>query len=184
MEATTESIAVAAIVHQGKGQADATLLEFVQQLQAQGHTVRGLLPGPQADPSDCTTRTVRDIATGTLYPISQNLGKASQACCLDTSALVRCAVVLRNALEQGADLVVINRFGILEADGQGFSAEFLELISSGQPVLTVVSLPYLDAWREFTGGLATELPLNVQALHDWFNSIQQASSSPTALNAQ
>lgn len=172
MDATDEIIAIAAIVHEGKGCADAPLLEFVQRLQARGHAVRGLVPGPQNDPNDCATRTVRDLRDGTVYPIGQSLGKESKSCCLDPGALLKAGVVLRRAIEAGADLVVVNRFGILEAEGGGFSAEMLELMSRGCPVLTVVSKPYLDAWREFTGGLAAELPPDADAIGQWFDDMK------------
>jgi len=177
MDDNEESIAVAAIVHEGKGGADGPLLEFVQRLQAQGRIVRGLVPGPQSDPQDCATRTVRDLEAGTVYPIGQSLGKESQACCLDPGALLKAGVVLRRAIETGADLVVVNRFGILEADGDGFSAEMLELMTRGYPVLTVVSPPYLEAWRAFTGGMATELPPDPDEILKWFNATRRNASA-------
>ncbi|WP_017525924.1 DUF2478 domain-containing protein [Pusillimonas noertemannii] len=169
MNPTEETIAVAAIVHEGKGSADGPMLEFVQRLQSRGRVVRGLVPGPQSDPHDCATRTVQDLEDGTVYPIGQSLGKESKACCLDPGALLKAGVVLRRAIETGADLIIVNRFGILEADGEGFSAEMLELMTRGYPVLTVVSPPYLDAWREFTGGLAIELPPDVDEILRWFD---------------
>lgn len=171
--------AVAAVIHNGKGHADAPLLEFIQRLRKAGTIVRGLAPGPLANGDDCTTRTLCDIQEGTLYPISQNLGKASQACCLDTSALIQASQVLRQAIDTGADLVIVNRFGILEADGEGFSAEMLELMTRGVPMLTVVSPPYLQAWRRFTGGMATELPPDAEAMCRWFESL---STGPSALS--
>jgi hypothetical protein len=36
--------------------------------------------------------------------------------------------------------------------------ELLALMLAGIPLLTAVKLPYLDAWRQFTGGMAVELP--------------------------
>jgi len=177
MERTELDPAAAAVLHNGKGQADAPLLEFIQRLRKSGRIVRGLAPGPQVDRSDCTARTLRDIEDGTLYPISQNLGKESQACCLDTSALIQAGQVLRRALHGGADLIIVNRFGILEADGEGFSAEMLELMSRGLPMLTVVSPPYLQAWRTFTGGMATELPPDAEAMWRWFEGLNRNSDS-------
>ncbi|WP_397476028.1 DUF2478 domain-containing protein [Pusillimonas sp.] len=182
MDDTEETIAAAAIVHGGKGDADEPLLEFVRRMQSKGRVVRGLVPGPQSDPSDCATRTVRDLDDDTIYPIGQSLGKESKACCLDPGALLKAGIVLRRAIGSNAELVIINRFGILEADGDGFSAEMLELMSRGTPVLTVVSPPYLDAWREFTGGMAIELPPDADLMQQWFEGIRrpvQASSGRT-----
>ena len=177
MNAPDSSFPLAVIVHAGKGSADAVLLDFAQRLSAQGRIVRGLVPGPQADAHQCATRTVQDLATGDIYPIGQDLGKQSGVCCLDPSALTAAGIVLRRAMEAPADLVIVNRFGIQEAAGDGFCAEFLELITRGYPVLTVVSHTYLPAWREFTGGLATELTADTDALLAWFEQTRNQAEN-------
>lgn len=177
MNAPDSSFSLAVIVHAGKGSADAVLLDFARRLSAQGRIVRGLVPGPQADAHQCATRTVQDLATGDIYPIGQDLGKQSGACCLDPSALTAAGIVLRRAMEAPADLVIVNRFGIQEAAGEGFCAEFLELITRGYPVLTVVSHTYLPAWREFTGGLATELTADIDALMAWFEQTRKQAEN-------
>lgn len=177
MDSTEDTITAAAIVHAGKGDADGPLLEFVQRMRLAGHVVRGLVPGPQSDPDNCATRTVRDLEDDTIYPISQDLGKESTACCLDPGALIKAGVVLRRALDDHADLVIVNRFGILEADGEGFSAEMLELMSRGVPLLTVVSQPYLNAWREFTGGMAIELPPDAGLVMQWFEGTKRHAAT-------
>lgn len=178
MDASEAPIAVAAIVHPGKGRADEPLLQFVEYAQSQNRLLRGLLPGPQSGAQDCAIRTVVDLEDGTPYPISQNLGKQSTACSLDPGALLVAGSVLRRAAQSAADLVIVNRFGVLEAEGGGFSAEILELITKGYAVLTVVSEPNLDAWRAFTGGLATELPPDSTAINAWFEQVQSERCSP------
>jgi len=173
-----ELLPIAAIVHDGKHMADSTLLDFVADLRAQGWVLRGLVSGvtvcqtPGANP--CTLRVVRDLHTGKVYPISQNLGKGSVACCLDVGALLDAASVLHRARESAPDLVVINRFGILEADGDGFAQEMLALMTDGIPVLTVVSRSYLEVWRTFTGGLAQELAPERAALTAWARTLPAA----------
>lgn len=175
MDTTSPPLALAAIVHAGKGSADTLLLEFVQELRAKNYRVCGLVQGPEIQKEDHSLRTVQDLDKGTLYPITQNLGAESTACCLDIGALLEASEVLRQALESPADLVIVNRFGIMEADGQGFNNEILALIDQGYAVLTVVAHTYLPAWREFTGGLAVELTPERQALWDWFESSRQAA---------
>lgn len=177
MTARVEPIAIAAIVHAGKGLADGPLLAFVRQAQSQGHLLRGLLPGPQDHINGCAIRTVLDLEDGTLYPISQNLGKESTACSLDPGALLVAGAVLRRAAKSAADLVIVNRFGVLEAEGGGFATEMLELMARGYPVLTVVSEPNLEAWRKFTGGLALELSPDLAAIQAWFEQVRSAGLS-------
>jgi len=173
----TETMPVAAIVHAGKGQADSVLLAFIDRLQRQGLTVRGLVPGPQSDPGDCATRTVRDLETGIIYPIAQDLGKESSACCLDPGALVAAAPVLRRAIAQRPDLAIVNRYGVLEADGKGFADEMLTLMAEGIPMLTVVSPSHLEDWRRFTGGMAAELKPELPCLLDWTRLLREPGAA-------
>ena len=174
----TELLHVAAIVHSGKGMADGLLTSFITQLIAHGWQVNGLVTGATNNPEDCATRTVRDVLTNDIYPISQNLGTGSGACCLDPGALTDAAIVLRRALEAKPDLAVVNRFGILEADGRGFAQEMLDIVTQGIPLLTVVSPAYVEAWRAFSGGLAQELPPQHQALLAWANSLPAGQKRP------
>lgn len=47
MDTNSPPLALAAIVHAGKGSADALLLEFVQELRAKNYRVCGLVQGPE-----------------------------------------------------------------------------------------------------------------------------------------
>jgi len=173
-----ELLPIAAIVHDGKHMTDGVLLDFVEDLRRQNWVLRGLVSGVMRkatnEASHCTLRTVRDLHTDKVYPISQNLGKGSVACCLDVGALMDAAGVLHRARQAQPDLVIVNRFGILEADGGGFVQEMLALMTDGIPMLTVVSKTYLDAWRTFTGGLAQELTPDKEAWHAWTKTLPAA----------
>ena len=178
-----ESLPIAVIVHAGKGMADGMLVSFIADLAARGWRVRGLVTGPANRPDDCATRTVRDVHTGDIYRISQDLGAGSMSCCLDPGALIEAAVVLRRVLDAQPDLAVVNRFGILEADGKGFAQEMLDIVTQGIPMLTVVSPAYLEAWRTFSGGLAQELPPQREALQAWANSLPAGQRLPLSRQA-
>ncbi|MBS0442757.1 MAG: DUF2478 domain-containing protein, partial [Proteobacteria bacterium] len=57
--------------------------------------------------------------------------------------------------------------GKLEAEGGGFSAELLEILSRDIPLLTVVSRHLVDDWQRFTGGEAALLPPTRAAVDAW-----------------
>jgi len=168
---TINKSCVAAVVYSDSGSADGPMLEFAQQLQSRGLVVRGLLAVPTTE--GCAARSLIDLEDDTRYPIGQDLGAGSRACSLDADALLGAGIVLRRVLEDAADLVVVNRYGALEAEGGGFSGEMLELMSRGYPLLTAVSRVNLDAWRRFTGGTAAELEPNVEAMMEWFNALAE-----------
>lgn len=97
--------------------------------------------------------------------------------------MIAAAVVLHQAQDAQPDLAIVNRFGILEADGKGFVEEMLAFMSEGTPMLTVVSATYLNAWRSFTGGLAQELPPERAALCRWARTLPAAERLPVAERA-
>lgn len=89
------------------------------------------------------------------------------ACNLNPQALGEASAVLRQALADGVDLVVINRFGGVEAEGGGFVMELADFIEAGIPVLTAVAARHQSGWQRFTGGLHVALPADEEALMAW-----------------
>lgn len=163
---------IAALVPAPGQDADEIMRAFVATLRNDGVVVRGLLQQACPDEAGCKFSLV-DIETGQRYPISQNLGSQSTACTLDPAGLADATIVMRRIAAEGADLVVFNRFSGLEADGDGFAAEMLDIMSRGIPVITIVQQKWLPTWRHFTGGLACELPADAAALADWFAPLHQ-----------
>ena len=173
-------VAAAAVLHRGGTAADMLLAEVVAHRQTQGWRVRGLLmtyPQPEAG---CAGRMVLvDIASGAPFLVSQPMGSGSTACRGDPQGFAQASGVLRAALADAPDLVVVNRFGALEAEGGGFSAELLELLSEGIPVLTAVNERYLPAWQHFSGG-AVVLPAERAAVDEWLAVVLARDSGPAA----
>lgn len=157
---------IAAIVHADRRAADTLLDDFAASLMHAGRRVHGLIQRRSADNKAATV--LLDLQTGVQYPLFQNLGAGSESCSVDTGSLATASLALRRALEARADLAIANRFGPLEATGGGLSTEMLALMAEGIPFLTIVADDYLPAWRNFTGGLAIELPAERAALDAWF----------------
>lgn len=174
------AVAAAAIVHRGGTAADTLLAEVVAHQQAQGRRVRGLLmtyPEPEAG---CAGRMVLvDIDSGVPFLVSQPMGSGSTACRGDPQGFAQASAVLRAALADAPDLVVVNRFGALEAEGGGFSAELLALLSEGIPVLTAVNERYLPTWQHFSGGAAV-LPAERAAVDQWLAGVLARDAEPAA----
>lgn len=166
-------VAAAAIHHDGSARADALLAEAVAALQGQGLRVRGLLMehvGELVGDTACAAQMFMvDVSTQERYLVSQAMGSLSKACRADPQGFARATVVLRRALAERADLVVLNRFGRLEAEGTGMSAELLDLMAEGVPLLTVVTPACRDAWDRFSGG-APVLPPDEAAVRNWLDA--------------
>ena len=70
-------------------------------------------------------------------------------------------------IEQGADLLIINKFGKHEAEGRGFRNTIALALEADIPVLTGVNRTSFDAFQNFTGGVAENAGGDMQALDDW-----------------
>jgi Protein of unknown function (DUF2478) len=156
---------VAAIVDDRGTVMDAFLAGIVRQLQAEGHALRGCLM-QRPDAAGCATMHLVDVHTGESYLVSQPMGSGSTACRADPQGFARASRIFQNALAEPPDLVVSNRFGDLEARGEGFSAELLALLAQGLPLLTTVAERNVPAWQAFTGG-AVLLPPDEAAVLAW-----------------
>ena len=168
MTINVEAARMAAIVHADDfAQADALLAAFARSLQECGWRVAGLVFERRTDTLGRKGMYLMDITTGREFCISQDLGPQSQSCCIDTAGVAKASDVLRKALTDGADLVIVNRFGALEAQGGGFAQEMLALAQAGVPLLTAVTEKHYPAWQLFTGGMAQRLPAHLHALCEW-----------------
>ncbi|QYX56022.1 DUF2478 domain-containing protein [Roseovarius sp. SCSIO 43702] len=115
------------------------------------------------------------LLTETVAPftrITQDLGAGSASCRMDAGALedaVGPACARPEA--EGADIVVLNKFVLSEAQGRGFSALIAEALSRAVPVLTGLSDTHLAAFEDFAEGMARPLEPDETAILDWCRSV-------------
>jgi hypothetical protein len=148
----------------------ALLADFAAAVEAAGYVVRGLIQRPAGG-------HLIDLAGGRRFPIMQDLGPGSRSCRVDPRGVAEASAVLREAADLGADLVLVNRFGKLEAHGGGLAAEMLAIMAAGIPLLTAVDDGNLVRWLDFTGGAGTLLPPERDALQDWWDGVLRQMKS-------
>ncbi|WP_134678562.1 DUF2478 domain-containing protein [Paracoccus ravus] len=102
---------------------------------------------------------------GPAIRISQSLGNCSQGCRLDTEALTFAVARAEAVLARGADLVIVNKFGKLEAAGRGFRDFIAAALAEDVPVLLHVPPDQLPEFWAFAGTLAEEI--DPEGLIDW-----------------
>lgn len=137
-----------------------------------GHRIAGVVElEPGRSRGICGRRAVRDLSTGIVTSISQDLGPASTACNLDPSGLIEVCAAVERAIAAGADLVILSKFGKLEADRRGLSDAFRAAIGAGLPILTAVAPAMNDAWRLFAGPLAHFIPAEASAVDAWWSDV-------------
>ncbi|MDO5632004.1 MAG: DUF2478 domain-containing protein [Paracoccus sp. (in: a-proteobacteria)] len=104
--------------------------------------------------------------------ISQLLGAGSVGCRLDAGALETAVARIATRIE-GADLVILSKFGKQEAAGRGFAALIGQALQAGRPVILYVAPDYRAEFDAFAGGLAQELPAD--AIAAWCRDSMAAS---------
>jgi nucleoside-triphosphatase THEP1 len=169
---TETALPIAAIVYSPTDNVEALLLQAARTLAGQGVKLGGVLQHDIATviPDPCAME-LEDLASGERFSLSQDLGSGSEACRLDPASLAHAAVAVRAALADGAQLVVINKFGAQEASGCGLRAEMGEVALAGVPLLTAVGARFLPEWQHFTGGAATLLEPKLEDILAWWTGL-------------
>jgi nucleoside-triphosphatase THEP1 len=147
------------------------LAAFARELQSQGYRVAGVIEESLCGATGaCKSLSVRDIASGERIPISQKLGAGSEACNLDPGGLAFACGLVEEAIERGADVVVLSKFGKLEASRSGLCDAFKAAILADIPIITTVSPHVLQDWVCFAGGLSEYVPPDIAALAAWWRA--------------
>lgn len=120
-------------------------------------------PRPKSHKCDMDVRVLPD---GGVIRISQDLGPNSRGCHLDPNALEQ-AVGLTAARLDGAEILVINKFGKHEADGRGFRDVIAAAVMRDIPVIVGTNGLNINAFMEFCGGDAVALDADVNTLLSW-----------------
>jgi hypothetical protein len=131
----------------------------------------------------CSAGRLRSIVDGSLYPIFQDLGPGSTACHLDGRGALTAGEAVRRDLAAGCDLVILSKFGKLEAGREGLAAAFTAAIEAGVPVLTCVSPTFCDAWMRFASPLSVVLPAQADAIDGWWRAVRSRAERERGLLA-
>lgn len=162
---------IGALVHENATLPDEQLQVFVQYLQEQGKLVLGVVQAPDEVSFAYRSKMgIINLSNGEYTSIAQDLGEHNTSCCLDSEAVSNASHILAEARALKPDLIIVNRFGKLEAEGEGFADEMLEIMSESIPMLTVVTPQFLESWRTFSGGLGSEINPELAELKAWFDN--------------
>ncbi len=152
----------------GRGDTDLLLQSVAQRLLDRGYrpcgTVQINSERPDSGPCDMDVKVLPD---GPVVRISQSLGSASKGCRLDPNALETTVGHVETRLAEGADVLLINKFGKHEAEGRGFRAVIAEAVSRGIPILVGLNDLNRPAFETFTGGVAQRLSPDLESLESW-----------------
>ena len=151
----------------GRGATDAMIAATVAHLAPLALRLAGTV---QTDvPHEGRTLCDMDLAVlpdGPVFRINQDRGEAARGCRLDGGALEE-AVVAVAANMAGAQVLIVNKFGKLEAQGHGYVPLIAEAMARDMAVLVGVNAMNLPDLLAFCDGLATALPADPAAIAEW-----------------
>ncbi|MGQ3356061.1 MAG: DUF2478 domain-containing protein [Phreatobacter sp.] len=161
---------IAAVTYGPDDDCDALLGAFAHDLLASGTAVAGLIQINAGAGCAELDMELEALGSGRRINICQDLGPGSvNACRLDPAGLAEAAAALRQALDQPAELVVINKFGRMEAEGGGLMSEIGAAVAADMPLLIGVPQRFAAAWDAFAGGMDVKLACTRPALEDWWS---------------
>jgi hypothetical protein len=153
--------------------AQALLKEAVALWQSAGLTVAGLIEETHGLPDRiCNAGVLRDVVTGEAYSIYLDELAPGKICHIDASGASRACAAIRARIEQ-CDLVVLSKFGKLEAAQGGLFPAFAAAMAARTPVLTTVSAKHLSSFDAFAPDAAV-LTAEFATLEAWRKAVERA----------
>ena len=106
----------------------------------------------------------------------QELGRGSSACSVDACSVVSACEAVCGDIAAGCDLVVLSKFGRLEAERSGLSDAFAAGLAGGVPILTSVAPKFDPAWSAFAAPLFVMLPPRLEAVEAWWRGLNRQAA--------
>lgn len=163
---------LAGVTAEGPGATDRLLDAVAERLKRDGVRLVGALraPSPDAGSGSCDC-DLWLLPSGPRWRITQDLGPGATACRMDAGAFEEAVGLAMSRLRAGwSDLVILNKFGLSEAEGRGFRVLIAEALSRDVPVLTGLSETHRAAFDRYAGDMATILAPTEAAVLDWCNA--------------
>ena len=116
----------------------------------------------------CTAGILRDVVTGERHSIYLETLPPDKVCHIDAEGAEQAGASVLAGIA-ACDVVVLSKFGKLEAQGKGLYPAFAAAAAAGKPVLTTVSGKHLEAWNAFAPGAKVIAP-SLAAIGHWWSS--------------
>ena len=164
---------LAALVYGPDEDPDAVLRRFAADLNTRGLRAVGMVQAGQCADSSLSAVLLH---SGEKLLLAQDFDPTASGCRLDVARLQNAGERVAEAMGQGADLVIINRFGKRERDGKGLGYLIERALDADIPVVIAVASDRFDDWIEFAGGMTVKLACDRTSLDQWWNKISMRGS--------
>jgi nucleoside-triphosphatase THEP1 len=159
---------LAALVYDADQNPDTVLRGFADDLNARGFRAVGMVQAGQCADSSLSAVLVH---SGEKLLLAQDFDPSARGCRLDVHRLEDAGARIAGALEAGADLVIINRFGKREREGKGLSYLIERALDADIPVVIAVPSHRFIEWIRFANGMSVKLACNRHSLNAWWAAV-------------
>jgi hypothetical protein len=161
---------LAAMVYERDQDPDRVLREFASDLNLRGHRAVGLVQTGHHC-VDAPKLSAMLVHTGEELQLFQDLGACATGCRLDAGKLLDAGAHIAGAIDEGADLVIVNRFGRQECEGKGLLYLVERALSADIPVVIAVPNHRFADWIKFADGMSVKLRCDRTALDAWWRAV-------------
>ena len=162
--------ALVAIVYANEAYPQSTFEGLVEDCRGRGLRVAGVLQHPVCtDAAGHCDVVLEELTTGLRTDLFEDRGSGARGCRLDVAALAEVNAQVARSLDVDPELLILNKFGKVEAEGRGLLDLVAIAVDRGIPVVIGVPIRNLEAWRNFSGGLSVEFTGDPSEVMDWLN---------------
>lgn len=162
--------ALVAIVYANEAYPQTTFEAIVAHCRRRGLRAAGVLQHPVcSDAAGHCDVALEELTTGRRTDLFEDRGPGAAGCRLDVAALAEVNAQVARSLDAAPELLILNKFGKVEAEGRGLLDLIAIAIDRGIPVVIGVPIRNLEAWRNFSGGLSAEFSSDPSETMDWLN---------------
>lgn len=164
---------LAAIVYANDKYPDEIFKWIVKECRTRHLTLSGVLQYPAFEGADkrCDV-LLEDLASGDQTLLFEDRGAGARGCRLDVAALVEASMKIESSLANDPALLVLNKFGKVEADGGGMCSLMAKALELGIPAIIGVPERNLDAWRNFAGEFSIEMSEDAAQIGEWLATLE------------
>jgi hypothetical protein len=171
---------LAALVYEAHQDPDDVLRGFARDLNEQGYRAVGMVQlGHHCVEADLSALLLH---SGEQLSLMQNLGSCATGCRLDVGRLLEAGTRIAGAIETGADLVIINRFGKQEREGKGLSYLIERALGADIPVVIAVPGHSFADWIRFAEGMSVKLACDRRSLDAWWRAVSTRNAGSIHAN--
>lgn len=167
---------LAALVYDLHEDPDEVLRGFANELTDRDFRVVGLIQSGHHC-VDAPQMSATMIHTGETLHLFRDFGLCPAGCRLDVGELAGIGRRLAGAIDEGADLLIVNRFGKQELAGGGLSHLIERALNADIPVVVAVPRHRFANWIDFADGMSVKLPCDRESLGAWWDAVSARDGS-------